>query len=71
MQGVKMNTYNLQLRKVIDDDRYSVNLEYCGQSQAKFVLRFCDNMIKTCDTLNDAIFEAIFHQDERGLKLLG
>lgn len=65
-----MNTYNLQLQKTIQDNRYSVNLEFCGQSTAKYVLRFCNEMIKTCDTLNDAIFEAIFHQDDRELKLL-
>ncbi len=65
-----MSNYNTQLQKIIQDKRYSVALEFCGQSQAKYVLRFCDNMIKTCDTLNDAIFEAIFHQDDRELKLL-
>jgi hypothetical protein len=65
-----MNNYNAQLQKTIQDARYSVALEFCGQSQAKYVLRFCDNMIKTCDSLNDAIFEAIFHQDDRELKLL-
>ena len=62
--------FNLQLQKTIQDKRYSVNLEYCGQSTAKYVLRFCDKFIQACDTLNDAIFEAIFHQDDRELKLL-
>ena len=65
-----MSNCNAQLQKTIQDKRYSVALEFCGQSQAKYVLRFCNEMIKTCDTLNDAIFEAISHQDDRELKLL-
>jgi hypothetical protein len=65
-----MSNYNAQLQKTIQDKRYSVALEFCGQSQAKYVLRFCDNITKVCDTLNDAILEAIFHQDDRELKLL-
>jgi hypothetical protein len=65
-----MSNYNAQLQKTIQDARYSVALEFCGQSQAKYVLRFCDNITKVCDTLNDAILEAIFHQDDRELKLL-
>lgn len=65
-----MTVINIKLQKVIQDKRYTIALEYCSYPEARYVIRFCGNFIRQSANLNDAIFIAICHQDERGLKLL-
>lgn len=60
-----------ELNKVLQDKRYSLNLEFCGASVAKWVLRFCGDFISSHENRNDAILKGIFHQDERTIKILG
>ena len=59
-----------KLQKIIQDSRYSINLEYCGYSQKNVVSRFCGKFIKSDKTEKDAILTCIFHQDERTIKIL-
>ena len=58
------------LQKTIQDNRYSINLEYCGYSQKMYVSRFCGDFIRADKTEKNAILACIFHQDERTTKLL-
>ena len=59
-----------KLQKIIQDSRYTVNLEYCGYSQKMYVSRFCGEFIKSDKTEKEAILTCIFHQDERTIKIL-
>lgn len=60
-----------KLQKVINDQRYTVTAEYTGKQDPQHVLRFDGKFISASSDLNDVIFSAIFHQDERELNLLG
>ncbi len=62
--------YKSKLQKALQDERYSINLEYCGAPQKMYVSRFCGEFISSDKTENGAIFSCIFHQDERTLNLL-
>lgn len=57
-------------QKIIQDNRYSIDLEYCGYSQKMYVSRFCGDFINADKTEKDAILKCIFHQDERTIKIL-
>lgn len=59
-----------KLQKAVEDERYTVGIEACGYPELRCVVRFCGEFIGQSANLNDAIFIAICHQDERGLKLL-
>lgn len=59
-----------KLQRSVEDNRYTVSLEACGNPEARYVIRFCGEFIGQSANLTDAIFIAICHQDERGLKLL-
>lgn len=59
-----------KLQKVVNDQRYTVTAEYTGKQDPQHVLRFCGDFIATDPSLNEIILQAIFHQDERELKLL-
>ena len=61
---------NAKLQKIIQDSRYSINLEYCGCSQKMYVSRFCGDFINSDKTEKDAILTCIFHQDECTTKIL-
>jgi hypothetical protein len=62
---------NNKLQKAVNDQRYSIALEFTGGSEnALHVIRFCDKFIGSSETVNGAILLAIFHQDERNLKLI-
>ena len=37
------------------DKRYSINLEWCGESKPKFILRFCDDWVSKHNTKQEAI----------------
>ena len=63
-------TAQSKLQRAVEDERYTVALAYCGHPEARYVVRFCGGFIGQSANLNDAIFVAICHQDERGLKLL-
>lgn len=52
------------------DTKYTINLEFCGYKERRYVLRFCDEFIGSYTTKKDAILAQIFHDDERTLKLL-
>ena len=57
-------------QKIIQDDRYTISLEYSGYSQKMYVSRFCGDFIKSDKTENEAILTCIFHQDGRTTKIL-
>lgn len=59
-----------KLQRSVKDERYTIALEYYGYPEARYVVRWCDKWLGQSANLNDAIFIAICHQDERGLKLL-
>ena len=61
---------NTNLKKIIQDARYTINLEYSGYLQKMYVSRFCGEFIKSDKTEKEAILTCIFHQDERTIKLL-
>jgi hypothetical protein len=62
---------NTKLQKAVDDSRYTIALEFTGGSEnALHVIRFCGNFVGSSETVNGAILLAIFHQDERNLKLI-
>jgi hypothetical protein len=47
------------------DNRYKVQLEYCGELRAKWVVRFCDNFISAHDTIALARIAAMTHNHKR------
>jgi hypothetical protein len=62
---------NTKLQKAVNDQRYTIELEFTGGSEkALHVTRFCGKFVGSSETLNGAILLAIFHQDERNLKLI-
>lgn len=65
-----MDMLNRKLQKAVQDGRYSVA---GGKAEAEFWLYFCQDVIGRypLDKPNDVIFGAIFHSDERNMKLLG
>lgn len=54
-----------QLEQTIDDQRYTINLEYCGYAKAQYVVRFCGRFRGACVEFNDALMLCIFIQGER------
>lgn len=55
----------LELQKVIQDQRYTIALEFTGLPEKTWVVRFCNNFIGQGQTVNKAILQAVFHQGER------
>lgn len=53
------------IMKIQQDKRYSINKEYCGYKNKRFVLRFCGDFIASCENKNLAYFKAIKHSNER------
>lgn len=51
------------------DNRYSINKEWCGQTEAKFIIRFCNRWIDKADTIEQAEEIALRHAEARN-KLL-
>ena len=47
------------------DERYSVQLEYCGYEKPRYVLRFCDEFIGSFPGKPQAALRAVGHRDER------
>jgi hypothetical protein len=54
-----------ELQKVIQDQRYTIALEFTGLPEKTWVVRFCNNFIGQGQTVNKAILQAVFHQGER------
>ena len=54
----------------IKDKRYSINDEFCGYPNKRYVLRFEGEFIGSYQTKKDAILNYIFHDDERTFNLL-
>jgi len=59
------------INKIFNDERYTIDLEFCGYPVTKYVLRFCGEFISSHENRNDAILKGIFHQDEKTIKILG
>lgn len=51
------------------DKRYSVELEYCGYKEAKYVVRFCGKYIAPCDTKQEAMAMVVKLKGARDDKL--
>ena len=60
-RGENMTTPNI-------DERYAINLEYCGYTERKWVLRFCLKWIGAFDTRKQAYNRAVEYETKR-LKL--
>ena len=46
------------------DDRYSINLEYCGYKKPQYVARFCDEWLGCKPTRSEASIVALHHRME-------
>lgn len=49
----------------IMDKRYTINLEFCGYSTKKYVLRFCNEYINNYIYYNSAYKAYIKHNENR------
>ena len=56
--------------KLLNDERYQLNLEWCGYAKQRYVLRFCGEWLGSYETKKEGMLQAIFHDDERNYKLL-
>lgn len=45
------------------DARYSLTLEWCGDSSQRLILRFCGQWVKKCESLRDALESAKSHNE--------
>lgn len=53
------------------DERYTLNLEYCGYEKPRYVMRFCGEWLGQAETKNDAAMFYIAHSDERERAMKG
>ena len=58
------------MNKYFKDLGYSINKEFCGRSTKMNVLRFRGEWVSAHHTKKDALLAAIFHDDERTIKIL-
>ena len=49
------------------DSRYSINLEFCGYSKARYVVRFCGDYIGHAKSKNSAEAIANKHKELRNI----
>lgn len=54
-----------------DDPRYTLTREYCGYSEPRYVVRFCDDWVGQDKTKAGATMLYIAHSDARQRKLKG
>jgi hypothetical protein len=47
------------------DNRYTCNLEYCGQAEPRWVVRFCGEWVGRADSKEDGILLAAEHSSRR------
>lgn len=50
----------------IKDGRYYIGLEFCGAPTQKWVLRWCGDFVKDCDSKKEAEVLAVQHAEARG-----
>ena len=58
------------LSEYFKEQGYSVSKEYCGYPEKRYVLRFRGEFVCSCKDKKDVILNAIFHDDERTVKIL-
>lgn len=52
-------------RPIRTDDRYTINLEYCGYDTPRHVLRFCGEFIASSISKSSMVVRAVGHKAER------
>lgn len=49
----------MKTRPLKSDKRYSINLEYCGYEEPRYVLRFCDEWVDSFAFYSSALMRAV------------
>lgn len=50
---------------IFRDSRYTIDKEYCGHPEPRYVLRFCGDFIAQSEFLSPMIVRAVGHNSER------
>ena len=50
------------MRPLSNDDRYTINLEWCGHPGQRYVLRYCGDWIDSFSNLPAATLRAVGHK---------
>lgn len=53
------------LHPIANDKRYSIALEYCGQTSQRYVLRFCGEFIAQSISRASMVTRAVGHNAQR------
>jgi hypothetical protein len=55
----------MKMHPVSSDKRYTINKEFCGYSEARYVLRFCDEWIMQSQFYSSALVYAVCESARR------
>ena len=57
--------YKMKMHPVSSDKRYTITKEFCGYSEARYVLRFCDEWIMQSQFYSTALVRAVGESAKR------
>jgi len=65
-----MDNLSTMLSKHLKDQGYTLEKEYCGYPEKRYVLRFMGEFVASALDKKELVLTAILHDDERTIKIL-